>query len=239
MNSILYLKSLRQTVVLDNEAIIRNLQRLFGVDKDFDVMTYQTINNVFEKLDPDEVIKVISELVKGLMKKECFQESRIGGFWQLVVDATDYFSVTLKPNEKPPSEGCLTAEHKNAEGVVTSITYTHKVLECKLILSEQVAISICSVFIENTDINDPNNSEQKKKQDCEIKAFYRLEKKLKELYGDTKFLINADSLYACQQVFKICEDNHWTYSIRFKEGSIPSLAKVMNLEFRPDTLNSS
>ena len=35
----------------------------------------------------------------------------------------------------------------------------------------------------------------------------------------------GDSLYACEPVFEICKQNKWEYLIRYKDGSIPSLAK--------------
>lgn len=37
-----------------------------------------------------------------------------------------------------------------------------------------------------------------------------------------------DSLYACENVFKICKKNNWEYLIRFEEGSIKTLAENFN-----------
>jgi len=61
------------------------------------------------------------------------------------------------------------------------------------------------------------------KQDCEIKAFYRLSTKLKKAFPNLRICITADGLYACKQVFEICQGHNWRFIIRFKEGSIPSL----------------
>ena len=35
----------------------------------------------------------------------------------------------------------------------------------------------------------------------------------------------GDSLYACQNLFKICEGYGWKYICRFKAGSIPTVAR--------------
>lgn len=35
-------------------------------------------------------------------------------------------------------------------------------------------------------------------------------------------------MYACTRLFDICIENQWRYILRFKEGSIPSIAKEFN-----------
>jgi len=64
------------------------------------------------------------------------------------------------------------------------------------------------------------------KQDCERKAFKRLAQKIKESYPRLPICILGDRLYACAPVFQTCEDNKWGYLIRFKDGSITTLAGV-------------
>lgn len=39
----------------------------------------------------------------------------------------------------------------------------------------------------------------------------------------------GDSLYACTRVFDICKEYKWKYILRFKEGSIPSIAGEFNI----------
>lgn len=68
-------------------------------------------------------------------------------------------------------------------------------------------------------------SYQKYKQDCEIKAFERLAKKIKKNYPRLNILISGDALYANQKVIDICMKNKWKYIIRLKEGAIPTLYK--------------
>lgn len=41
--------------------------------------------------------------------------------------------------------------------------------------------------------------------------------------------IMGDSLYTSEKVFQICDDNEWKYLIRFKDGSIPSVAAEFHL----------
>jgi hypothetical protein len=127
----------------------------------------------------------------------------------------------------------LYRRHKNKKGEVTKVEFYHCVLEAKLVLAENLVFSICTVFIENED-GIPDEAElyssaydepgyEKKKQGCELKAFYDLSGKLKAMFPKLPICITADGLYPCKQVFQICKENNWRYILRFKEGCIPTL----------------
>jgi hypothetical protein len=60
------------------------------------------------------------------------------------------------------------------------------------------------------------------------KAFHRLAEKIKKTYPRLPICILGDSFYACEPVFKCCEDYHWKYLFRFKEGRIKSIAAEFN-----------
>ena len=87
-------------------------------------------------------------------------------------------------------------------------------------------------------------SEEKRKQDCELKAFKRMAEKLKKAFPKLPIVLLMDSLYASKPVMDICKENEWDYIIRFKDGSIPYIAKeyedipekeyVMNAEYIND-----
>jgi hypothetical protein len=105
-------------------------------------------------------------------------------------------------------------------------------LEAKLVTETGFALSICSEPIENENgVYD--------KQDCELKAFYRLEKRLKAFFPRTPICLLLDGLYACQEVFKICERNMWEYIIVFKSGSIPNLFQKAVKQIKRNPQNSA
>ncbi len=81
-----------------------------------------------------------------------------------------------------------------------------------------MVFSIETEFIEN-------EKEVYDKQDCEIKTFKRLATKLKKKYPRLPICILGDSLYACEPIFKICNNYNWKYLLRFKEGRIKTLWK--------------
>jgi hypothetical protein len=71
--------------------------------------------------------------------------------------------------------------------------------------------------------------ECEQQQDGETKAFKRLAKELKRKHPRLPICILGDSLYASEPVFKICDENGWKFLIRFKEGSIKSVAREFNI----------
>ena len=85
-------------------------------------------------------------------------------------------------------------------------------------MGEGLIISLGTEFIEN-------EREDAEKNDCETRAFHRLASRLKQEYPRLPVCVLADSLYASEPVFKKCKENKWHYLIRYKDGSIPSIAE--------------
>lgn len=94
--------------------------------------------------------------------------------------------------------------------------FYHHILEAKLVMANGFALSVASEFIENS---DPNAT----KQDCELKAFYRLAPRLHSLFPQLPICLLLDSLCAGKPIFDICRQYNWKFIITFKEGSMPAL----------------
>jgi len=150
-------------------------------------------------------------MVKELLKKRCLEHYRLlEKYWTIAVDATGLASF----NERH-CDHCLKSEYVNKEtGEIERTIYFHYVLEAKLVVGDMV-LSIDTEFIEN--------EKSYEKQDCELKSFKRLAKRLKENYKRLPICILGDSLYAVDPVFKLCKKNNWKYIFTFKEGRTKSL----------------
>ena len=59
----------------------------------------------------------------------------------------------------------------------------------------------------------------------QLTSFKRLAESLKRMYPRLPICLLADSLYANRSVFNICKKNSWEFLIRYKDGSIPTLAQ--------------
>lgn len=203
--------------ILKTEDAIRRIDRGFSP-------SYVTINDCFEEMDETEIEGLRVWMVNNLIRRRSFENARfLNKHWLIIVDATQIYSSNKKHCDK-----CLTKTHTNKETGETSTTYHHNVLEAKLVIGENLVISIATEFIENdsTDAEAQKKmGKEKLKQDCELKAFKRMAEKLKKSFKRLPICIMGDSLYASETLFKICEANKWEYLIRFKDGSIPSVAE--------------
>ena len=65
------------------------------------------------------------------------------------------------------------------------------------------------------------NNDGTTKQDCELRAFYRMAKRLKKRFPQLKICLLLDSLYAAGPVMDILKEYKWKYINTFKEGSMP------------------
>jgi hypothetical protein len=216
------------------QVAVDNLRTILGtheakrrIDRGY-APNYVTINECMERINSEELDNVRNWMVKKLLRMRSFENARfLDKYWLVIVDATQIFS-----SDKEHCDKCLTRKHVNKETGEEHVTYYHTVLEAKLVLGDGFVISIASEFIEN----DSEDAERQKnmgteeiKQDCELKAFKRLAKKIKMAYKRLPICILGDSLYANESVFKLCDDYRWKWLIRFKDGSIPSVAKEFQI----------
>lgn len=202
------------TEEFNRDQCIKNIQRILNLETLNELPHWSTINNFLEQLEPIELEKIIPKLVTHLIRMRTFENSRIRNkYWQILIDGTGLYHFDEKH-----CPHCLTKKHKNEDGSVKSIEYYHYVLEAKLVLHENIVLSFATEFVEN-------ENEDVSKQDCELKAFYRLANKIKSFFKRLPICLTMDSLYACEPVFAICKQHNWHYIIRFKDGSIKSVAE--------------
>ena len=206
----------------NNPQIVENLASYIGVDLDEYLPHYVTENDYLKQLPPDELQNAIHEMVYELIRRKSFYDARFMGKWIIIVDGTQLYSGDKKINDK-----CL-ERHYNKGTEQETVNYHIDVLEAKIYFGSELVCSICSEFIENNGEDAEKQkemSEEQRKQDCETKAFKRLAEKLKNAFPRLPILLLMDSLYASKPVMDICKENEWDYIIRFKDGSIPYIAK--------------
>ena len=209
--SIFYISSMRKaSEELNKEEVIANMGYVCGIELE-ELPYWETINLYLEKVPDQELQEMICKLVKHLLRSRAFESARIRGrYWQVIVDGTQ-----LASSRKELDGGCLyRIHHRGTEEEYRE--YYYYVLEAKLYLHENIYVSIMTEFVENKD-------SEAEKQDCERKAAKRLMKRLKEQFPMLPVLFCADSLYACESMFALCRKYRWSFLIRYKKGSIPSV----------------
>ena len=221
------------TEQFNEETVSKNLSAFIGEKAGEYVPHHVTENEYLERLDPMELEEIKQDLVYHLIRRRCFEDARYKKKWLIIVDGTQLYCGQRKLNEH-----CL--ERCCNKGTDKEITLYHRdVLEAKIFFGEKLVASIGSEFIENNGEDrkrqEENNGEDRKrqekmsaeeiKQDCETKAFTRLAGRIKKRYPRLPILLLADSLYASKPVMDLCREYKWEFLIRYKKGSIPSIAE--------------
>ncbi|MFC2171704.1 transposase family protein [Acidobacteriota bacterium] len=170
-----------------------------------------TLEEVVRRLDPDQLQNVVTSMTESLIRKKVLYPYRLRSrYFVVAIDGTGIHTFSERH-----CEHCLTVTHKG------KTSYYHNVLEAKLVTPNGFAFSLMSEFIENP---EPNMT----KQDCELKAFYRMAPGLKARFPRLPLLLSLDGLFACGPVFGMCSDYGWKYMITLKDDDLPSV----NQEFR-------
>lgn len=196
------------------EECVGNLCQALGVQPHEFLPHYVTLNKFLSRLGTGELERLRKRMIVALLRRRKFEDARfLGKHWLVIFDATGLFHFSERhcPHclKKVVNKG--TPEEK--------AVYYHHVLEAKLVLGDGFVVSIGTEFIEN-------ENEDVSKNDCETKAFKRLAGRLKKEYPRLPVCVLGDSLYASEPVFEKCiRDNGWHILLRYKEGSIPSIAE--------------
>jgi hypothetical protein len=169
-----------------------------------------TLNYAFARSEVAEVQDVVSTMVATLIRRKLLYAERLHDRYYLVaVDGTGF--LTYAERHCPQ---CLTRTHHG------HTTYYHPVLEAKLVTPTGWVFSLMTEFIENP-------GENPTKQDCELKAFYRLMRRLKTRFPRLPICLTLDGLYAGGPTFSLCERYQWKYMVVLQDADIP----YINTEF--------
>ena len=199
------------TEKLNTEEAIKNIAELLEIELE-EIPHYDTINDVFEKIKIDELRKIQKYMVTRLIRSKMFDKYRYKNkYFQIVIDGTGIMSF-----KERHCNHCLKKTYNKGEEDEYSIYY-HYVLEAKLVVGD-IVISLDSEFIEN-------EKEEVEKQDCELKAFYRMVKRIKKEYPKLPIIISGDALYCVEPVMQVCKENKWEYILRLKEERLKLLGE--------------
>jgi hypothetical protein len=201
---LLHLKARRQVgLLLRTGAAVATFKALFGTSS---FPHGDSLDHGFSRLEPQDMQAVVSGLPRRLILKKSLDQFRLlGKYFVVAGDGTGTLSFP-----KRHCEHCLTRKHNG------KTLYYHTVLETKLVTPNGFAFSLMTEFVENPGLNPT-------KQDCELKAFYRLAQNLKAFFPRLPIVLTLDGLYANGPVFELCRRNGWGFIIVLKDKDLPSV----------------
>lgn len=212
--------SMRQMSVEFNDVNrIHNISDFVGNEND-ELPHYVTMNDYLKRLSNTELQKVRKDIIYHLIRMKSFDAAKFQKKWIVIVDGT-----WLQTYKEEKDKYCMSREYIKEDGSKGKLWY-RMALEAKIILGDDLVVSFDTEFIENNGedaLSQEEMSKEQIKQDCEIKAFKRLAKRIKKDFPRLSIVLLCDSLYAGEPVFDICKKNKWSYIIRYKTGSIRSI----------------
>jgi hypothetical protein len=135
----------------------------------------------------------------------------VEGCYPIAIDGTQKFT-SSKLWDKQYLERQVGDENKR------KTQYYLYVLEANLSLRNGMSIPLMSEFL-----NYGQGDSGREKQDCELRAFYRLVKRLYRAFPRLPIMLLLDGLYPVGPVMEVCRRNRWEYMIVLQDGSLPQV----------------
>jgi len=188
---------------------MENLKLLFPELED--LPHNDTLMRLLARIDVGEIESALIELVRKLIRNKKFVRYLVDNRYPIAIDGTQKCV-----RDMPWAEQCLKREV--GKGDDTQMQYYVYVLEANLAFADGMSIPLMSEFLSYTQGDTDTN-----KQDCELKAFKRLAKRLKDNFGHLPLMVLMDGLYPNGPIIELCRKNHWDFMIVLQDKSLKSL----------------
>ena len=196
--------------VLSAPIFLRNMQTLFP---ELESMPHgDTVCRFLEGIDPIEIEAALVALVKDMIhtkKLRRWIHKKIG--YVIAIDGTQKWT-----GDHPWADELQERRVQTQDG--ERIIYSVYVLEAMLVLDNGIRLPLVSEFL-----TYPDGCAADEKQDCELKAFYRLAKRLKGYFPKLPITLLLDGLFPCGPVFELCRGYNWDFMIVLQDDSLKQL----------------
>ena len=154
------------------------------------------------RVDPELVAQIPVLMFQELLQRRTFDGARLFDHWYImVVDGT-------------VKEKCREGFSQGGKSSSGDARYRY-VLQLSVIGPKG---TLFPLMHEEMDVHNPVTE----KEDCELKTFLRLSKRLKKEFPKLAICLVADALYCCQTIVVTCAQFDWKYILTLKEGRQPT-----------------
>lgn len=185
----------------------QNLQLLFPELES--LPHHDTLNRVLARIEVEEIQAAMADLIEQLVRNKKFWRYLVDQRYLIAIDGTQKFVRDI-----PWAVEALQRQ-VGAPGASKPQFYVY-CLEASLVFPGGISIPLHTEFLEY-----PDGDVAKAKQDCELKAFYRLAKWLKGRFPRLPITILLDGLYANGPVVALCRKYNWQFLIGLQDGCLP------------------
>lgn len=170
-----------------------------------------TLNRILSEIEVEKIQNTHIKLVKKLIKNKKFKRYMTGYKYMIAIDGTQKFL-----REEPWSEESLQKTIDTNNGKKT--LYYVYVLEANIVFENGIVIPLMTEILESSKGDVEND-----KQDCEIRAFKRIAKKLKSWFSHLPITILLDGLYPNGPIISLCHKYNWDYMMVLKDDALKTV----------------
>lgn len=203
----------------NSDIVINNINNILKTNY-IELPHKDTLINVISEIKFEELEKIQTKIIKTLIRSKMLDKYRFCGLFHIVIDGTGLYSTRVNLGEQAITK----VINKDTDNEY--ILYSYYALEAKLVCGN-MTFSFATEFVENETYTDKDGNTYRKfdKQDCELKAAYRLLDKIKKRFPKLPIIIGGDALYLGKPFLELCDKHHFDYIIRYKETDAPTIKR--------------
>lgn len=206
----------------NSDIVIHNINQILKTNY-IELPHKDTLINVISEIKFEELEEIQTNIIKTLIRSKMLDKYRFNGFCYIVIDGTGLYSTKVNLGENAITK----VYNKGEENEYT--LYSYYALEAKLVCGN-MTFSLATEFVENETYTDELGNTYRKfdKQDCELKASYRILSKIKKRFPKLPIIIGGDALYLGRPFLELCDQYNFEYIIRYKETDAPSIKRNLD-----------
>ena len=203
----------------NSDIVINNINNILKTNY-IELPHKDSLINVIKEIKFEELECIQTNIIKTLIRSKMLDKYRFNGLFHIVIDGTGLYSTRINLGEQAITK----VYNKDEENEYT--LYSYYALEAKLVCGN-MTFSLATEFVENETYTDEYGNTYRKfdKQDCELKASYRLLNKIKKRFPKLPIIIGGDALYLGRPFLELCDEHHFEYIIRYKETDAPTIKR--------------
>jgi hypothetical protein len=176
-----------------------------------------TLNRLLARIEGNDIQESLLEMVQRLIRQKKFSRYLIAHCYPIAIDGTQKLQRDWLWTEQCLERQVQTKKEKDGTAGTQPQYYVY-VLEAQLAFTNGMTIPLFSEFLDYG-----QGDQQRNKQDCELRAFYRLAQRLKENFPRLPVLLLLDGLYPNGPVAALCRHYHWQFMIVLQDDSLSSV----------------
>jgi len=172
---------------------------------------HDTLMRFLERIDVEQIQEAQVELLRALIRKRKFQRYLVEGCYPIAIDGTQKFASSKLWDTQYLERQVGDENNRRTQ-------YYLYVLEANLAFRNGMTIPLMSEFLDYE-----QGDSGREKQDCELRAFYRLVERLYRAFPRLPIMLLLDGLYPVGPAMQLSRSKGWEFMIVLQDRSLPQV----------------